>query len=38
MKLAEDAWEAYAEKRPNEGYDPSAWEDSYLPVSEEDFA
>jgi hypothetical protein len=36
-KLAEDAWKAYAEKRPNEDYDPSAWEDSYLPVSEDIF-
>lgn len=36
-KLAEDAWKAYTERHPNEGYDPSAWEDSYLPVSEKDF-
>jgi hypothetical protein len=34
----EDAWETYAEKHPNGGYDPSAWEDSYLPVSEENLA
>jgi hypothetical protein len=38
MKLAEDAWETYAKKHPNGGYDPSAWEDSCLPVSDEDCA
>lgn len=38
IKLAEDAWKVYAEKHPNGDYDPSAWEDSYLPVSEEDFS
>ncbi len=36
-KLAEDAWKAYVEKHPSEGYDPSNWEDCYLPVSDEDF-
>lgn len=36
-KLAEEAWKTYAEKHSSEGYDPEAWEDSYLPVSEELF-
>lgn len=38
MKLAEAPWKVYAEKHSNGGYDPSAWDDSCLPVSEEDFA